>query len=98
MPYVAGWLAEDRKSFERGLGHIQALAARIIAALDGSDSNREPPLAAPPTSRAVTDGDHSTEGESDSEPPAAPSPSTVRLRSGTGPTSQRYLRRPGPVG
>ncbi len=34
VPYVAGWLAEDRKSFERGLGHIQALAARIIAALE----------------------------------------------------------------
>ena len=31
---MAGWLAEDRTSFERGLGHIQALAARIIAALE----------------------------------------------------------------
>ena len=35
VPYVAGWLAADCKSFERGLGHIQALAARIIAALVG---------------------------------------------------------------
>ena len=35
VPYVAGWLAADRKSFERGLGHIQTLSAHIIAALEG---------------------------------------------------------------
>ena len=35
VPYVAGWLAADRKSFERSRGHIQALSARIIAALVG---------------------------------------------------------------
>lgn len=34
VPYVADWMAADRKSFERGLGHIQALAARIIGTLD----------------------------------------------------------------
>jgi hypothetical protein len=70
IPYVAGWLAADRRSSERGLGHTQALAVRIIAALDGNDSKGVPPRAAPPTSLAESGGDRSTDNASDSGPAA----------------------------